>query len=125
MKNHNMFAVKITKHCNNCEYKIGPVLALSIPEITTGRFGGGVMKDYVLQNLARQREKEILKELKGIRLLKARYAGGRKKRKEIWACLRSIMVSWKRGICPKAYRTREMMDPLHLKDQTMQHHPEW
>lgn len=83
------------------------------------------MNDYFLQNLARQREKEILKELEGIRLLKVQYANGRKKRMEIWARLRSIMVSWKRGICRKAYRTREMMDPLQLNDQTMQHHLEW
>jgi len=82
------------------------------------------MNDYFLQNLARQREKEILKELEGIRFLKAQYADGRKKRTEIWACLRSIIVSWKRGICRKASWTREMMDPLHLKDQAMQHHPE-
>lgn len=82
------------------------------------------MNDYFLQNLVRQRETEILKELEGIRILKTQHAGGRKKRAEIWARLKSIVVPWKKGICRKAYRTREMMDPLHLNDQTMQHHPE-
>jgi hypothetical protein len=77
------------------------------------------MNDYFLQNLARQQEKEILKELEGIRLLKARHAGGRKKRKEIRGRLMSMIVSWKRGICRKASRACEMVDPLHLKDQTM------
>jgi len=82
------------------------------------------MNDYFLQNLARQREKEILKEVKGIRVLKAQYAGGRKKRAEIWDRLKSIVVPWEKGICRKAARAREMMDPLNLKDQALQHHPE-
>jgi len=82
------------------------------------------MNDYMMLNLFRQREKEISKALEGIRLLKAQHAGNRKKGKKTWGCLRSIMASWKRGICCKASRVREMMDPLHLKDQTMQHHPE-
>lgn len=75
-------------------------------------------------NLFRQREKEILKELEGIRLLKTQQSGGRKKRKEIWGRLKSITASWKKSICSKAYRTRGMMDPLQLREQTMQHHPE-
>ena len=82
------------------------------------------MNEYFLQNLIRQREKEILKELEGIRLLKAQYAGGRKKRKKFWGCFKSIIVSCNKGICPKAARAPEMMDPLHLKNQTLQHHPE-
>jgi hypothetical protein len=77
------------------------------------------MNDYFLQNLARQREKEIIMELEGIRFLKAQHAGRRKKRKKIRGRLKSMMVSWKRGACRKAFRARKLMDPLHLKDQTM------
>jgi hypothetical protein len=82
------------------------------------------MNDYIMLHLFRQREKEIVKELEVIRLLKTQQSGVRKKRKQIWSRLRSITASWKKSICLKAYRTRGMMDPLHLKEQAMQHHPE-
>jgi hypothetical protein len=82
------------------------------------------MNDYIMLNLFRQREKEILKELENNRFLKALHAGGRKKRKETCCRLKSIVVPWKRGACHKASRAREWIDPLRLRDQTMQHHPE-
>jgi hypothetical protein len=82
------------------------------------------MNDYIMLNLFRQRENEILKELEGIRLLKTQEPGGREQRKEIRGRLKSIMASLKRSICRRAYRTSGMMDPLHLKEPTMQHHPE-
>jgi hypothetical protein len=60
------------------------------------------MNDYIMLNLFRQREKEILKEIEGNRLLKAQHAGNRKKRKESWGGLKSTLVSLERGICLKA-----------------------
>lgn len=82
------------------------------------------MNDYLLQNLVRQREREILEEWEGIRLSKAQQICGHGMKNNLLDRMNSLVDSWKRAICRKATRVRDLMDPLHLEDQKMQNHPE-
>ena len=82
------------------------------------------MNDYLLRNLVRQREREILEEWEGIRLSNAQQICGRGMKNTFLDRMTLLIDSWKRGICRKASRVRDVMDPLHLKDQKMQNHPE-